>query len=94
MAHKFQPGDRVICNAVVIDSKRVLGKTGTILDTSSKPGTSYAVRWDEKLRAGHDCGGRCEDGYGWYVNENAIELLCTEDMPVSSEAAFNAILFG
>ena len=62
---KFKNGDRVIYAHPGV----LQGRTGTIIDGDrSCPG----VRFDVYKLSLHDCGGLCEDGYGYYCNEDHL----------------------
>lgn len=93
---KFYVGDRVVCIADAPDHNAdVSGLTGTVMyiDHDFDPPRVY-VFWDRKIRKGHDLGGRCENGYGWKVWANEIQLIDNGDFNPSSEEDFAALLFG
>lgn len=58
----FKVGERVIAIYDYDEVQRF--DTGTVcVDNSEGPG----VRWDKSSKYKHDCNGRCENGYGWFV---------------------------
>lgn len=65
-------GDRVLCVKNPPDNPCIeAGWLGTVCASGTG---SAGVSWDN-LCLGHDCGGRCSSGHGWWVNVNNIELV-------------------
>lgn len=66
----FRVGDKVIgigqYNGIEID-----GTKGEVIEIE---GGKIGVRWKKDI-GGHNCGGKCEKGYGWYVNKENLGLL-------------------
>ena len=77
MKNKFKVGDRVVRTAVTSDVNMSIGATGTFLGQfDGYIGAVAQVRWDEKPPyGGHDCGGKCEEPYGWNVPIKDLSLL-------------------
>lgn len=73
---KFVLGDRVQYNDDYLLYEEMRGETGTVLDEMDTG--EVAVRWDRYDEERHDCGGRCETGYGWYVPK--LELIFLYDI--------------
>ena len=67
------------------------GDIGTVCYVS---GSIYGVRFDRKIRYGHDCNKSCENEHGWLFTSSEIELY--EDDPDGTndidEASFIALL--
>lgn len=70
---EFKVGDKVICVKDYVDKVKV-GLKGVIVDMES----SIGVEWEEDI-GGHDCGGYCKSGYGYFVNRDNIKLLTSSD---------------
>lgn len=72
----FGIGDRVrsIGDHPCDNSSITAGDTGIIVKIcSSAP--RCGVRWDAVVDSGHRCNGTCDDGHGWFVHEDEIELI-------------------
>lgn len=69
----FRVGDVVVCNSTLRDAERVFGLRGVVVHIS---GTSVGVNWAKDID-GHNCGQRCPDQYGWYVNNTDLKKLAT-----------------
>ncbi len=69
--NKFKIGDRV--KYIGTDSN-YKGKVGTIvtIDDDSIP---YGVEFDEKVYGGHSLDGKCENGYGRWLELEEIESI-------------------
>lgn len=80
----FEIGDRVvaICDHPDHNEDVVHGCTGVVCDlyTDWDDNLRVGVRWDHEIEDGHRCNGKCEDGYGWYVNPDQIELEGVSDI--------------
>ena len=48
-------------------------KTGTVVDLDYEK--HVGIRFDKKLATMRSCNGKCEDGYGWYVNPEHITKI-------------------
>lgn len=74
---RFRAGDRVKCIRRGL-GYAMLGETGTVLDIFPDSNVA-AVRWDtlidEEHPTRHNCGGRCEWGYGSFVKARDIEAI-------------------
>lgn len=79
----FKIGDRVKAIATE-DSDRIVGKTGTICAVPNLYVKRYGVRFDDCIK-GHNCGGTCEEGYGWYVPGGKLVRLINEDKSLSKD---------
>lgn len=74
---KFKVGDRVkFRSGAKVDGIDLEGLTGTLCDLTR--GSIYGIKFDlnlsEEYGQGHDCNGYCEQGFGWYVNEEYLIL--------------------
>lgn len=80
---KFEVGDRVRCLVDrPIDIDIMTGQLGTVCYSTSY---NVGVEWDG-CTTGHDCGGACPDGRGWFVCPEFIEHVyeeCDDDFTVS-----------
>jgi hypothetical protein len=69
----FHVGDRVRCtenyNIVEIGMRGIIVK---IIETHT--GTPIGVNWGQPI-GGHECGGLCPDGYGYFVPKSNIEKV-------------------
>lgn len=70
---RFRAGDRVLCISSCLEFA-TLGETGTVLDIFPDSNVA-AVKWDKKSAHRHNCGGRCEWGYGSFVKASSIEPI-------------------
>ena len=59
----FNIGQRVICIALMQNRFEAVNKVGTVIDITHN-GRLIGVEFDEYIN-GHDCGGKCKNGYGW-----------------------------
>lgn len=86
----FHVGDRVMCTAkkiIRLGKNIYYGDTGVICCEKREEGSGLIrVRWD-KLFDGHSCGGNCEKGHGWNVNDYQIVILSSEDDTDEANAA-------
>ena len=91
----FRQGDRVTA-VMDIDDRIYCGMTGTVC-SNIMDGPLIRIEWDT-LTCGHSCGGRCENGHGWNVRPNLIELYCPnsdeEEISGFSALDFESFLFG
>ena len=80
----FQVGDRIQAAIDHPDGNKVIlcGDCGTVLVNFDG---RLKVQWDKDV-GGHTCGGRCENGHGWNVNEGDVMLVdeFTDTVDVSS----------
>ena len=81
MKCEFHVGDRVLSIGVTRDGRGVKDLVGTVCKIS-RCNPCIGVSWDESLDFMHSCGGSCEDGHGWFV-DNAdlvlVQVTCNED---------------
>lgn len=56
--------------------KDIKGLKGVVVDIMGG-GNNLAIQFDEDID-GHDCGGRCDYGYGWYVPFDNVKILKEE----------------
>jgi hypothetical protein len=54
--------------------RHVKGMTGTVIDIS---GDSIGVHF-QNWGKGHNCGGKCNDRGGWYVERDNLKKISTE----------------
>ena len=78
---RFQIGDRIEAVVDHIDGHGLLmtGDQGVIVYIL--PTGRLKVRWDRYIR-GHDCGGLCDNGYGWNVQPEDVVLVNVVDCSV------------
>lgn len=81
MEMMFHIGDRVRVDNTFL---ALDGDEGTIVEIGEIDSSIWrvGVRFDKHID-GHTCGGLCEDGYGWYVLPENLELI-GEDEPIPS----------
>lgn len=81
----FNIGDRVefaLKTCLTHSGKLVSGDTGTIAMADSG---SIGVIWDTFV-GGHNLGGLCEEGYGWFVSCNDIMPYSDNPFEPASES--------
>lgn len=93
MSEKFYVGGRVVLladgNGYDGNPAMVEGITGTVCSTGSRCG----VRWDLEFQKGHTCNGKCENGFGWYVPYEYLELETVDNTLFENvEAELESIL--
>ena len=66
---KFKIGDRV-----KISSGLHKGMVGEVCDVLGG-GFSAGIKFNEPVFMGHNCGETCEDGHGWYFNNDRVEKI-------------------
>lgn len=86
----FNVGDRVMC---VVDHPEnnthiYAGCTGTIV--TEPRGNRCGVRWDKYIH-GHELDGRCENGYGWYID--FCDIAPEADFEAATEDELKYFLF-
>lgn len=91
----FVIGDRVMC---VVEKPFVMaGMLGTVASTDD--GHYVGVAWDERM-GGHNLGGLCADGHGWWINETYLvridgdEAEETDSISVATEDELRHFLLG
>lgn len=85
---EIQIGDRVELTTDYPDRNEELvsGCRGTVCAVPDGDGDfMYGVEWDN-LTNGHDCGYRCRDSHGWYVD--AVDIRLLEENPGQECVAF------
>lgn len=75
---KLKEGDMVVCHGNQ-DGVDIEGWTGTVLEDSAR---SIPIRFDLPDPNFHSCGELCEEGYGWWVDRDKIELIETDMFPL------------
>ena len=80
--NEFRVGDRVVMvgnyyehESGFVGLGTVDGDTGTICGIFSEAHGIYHVKWDRKIKGGHNCDGHCKFGYGWNVSERMIRVI-------------------
>lgn len=83
--NEFKVGDRVVMvgNYYEYDASlgfmegcgTVDGDTGTICGILSEAHGIFHVKWDRKIKGGHDCDGNCKFGYGWNVYARMLRVI-------------------
>lgn len=56
----------------------------------AKAGARIGVKWDKNV-SGHDCDGRCEYGFGWWVDATSIELDDLSDVDIADDSLLYVI---
>ncbi len=90
---KFNIGDRVVLTIDNPDGNKdlVIGSTGAVAFITDRVG----VRWDDEIEDGHDLGGACDYGHGWWVDNCAVEPEQDTSEPFEfDEDEFNKLIFG
>lgn len=78
---KFKVGDRVRILKSPYDKVDIVqGSKGTVVETMNNG--FVGIEFDENIH-GHHCNKRCKDHFGWYCDENDVELL-DEDIKVDT----------
>lgn len=87
----FRINDRVYACVDSPDSNSSIhiGDSGTVCGIGDK-GRRIAVKWDNYIN-GHDCEGKCEYGYGWWVDSECIELDEFSDVEITEESFLDMI---
>ena len=67
---RFFAGDRVVAISGSDGNLNIVGKIGTVI--YDKDPTKPGVEYDEYI-GGHDLGGKCREGHGWYTYTNDLE---------------------
>lgn len=67
----YKLGDRVRC--IKTYGFVNAGNEGVVVDIVPGGDPPIGVRWNQ-LRSGHNCNGRCDKPYGYYVPEECITL--------------------
>lgn len=72
-----------------------IGSVGVVVHVQQH---SVGVRWDFDTpdSHAHDCGGRCEKGYGWYVRLKDVKLIETElpDLTEQDQTIISSFILG
>ena len=86
--YEFHIGDRVVCLNPVSGNGDVVGLSGTVVCNEYR---KLGVKFDSKIRNGHNCQGACEYGFGWFVAPSDIEILLdqTPKITISYEELMN-----
>lgn len=70
---KFKVGDRVCILKSPYDNFNIVqGSKGTVVETMNNG--FVGIEFDENIY-GHDCSGICQEDFGWYCDENDVELI-------------------
>lgn len=85
----FKKGDRVVVVRPPLSTIKE-GACGTVL--YGDWGDYCGVVLDEAFDGGHDLGGTCEPGHGYWFLPERLEMW--DDVPAVDEEAFDALLFG
>jgi hypothetical protein len=65
---KYKNGDRIIITDFAGNDNIKIGDKGTICDVPE------GIYFDKHIE-GHDCGGHCRSGHGWYVQTGCFKKL-------------------
>ena len=76
MKHQFQVGDRVRLIRPELSASLLVGETGTVKVVM---GVSVGVESDNYSH-GHSLDGRCQNGYGWWIYDENLELIKEESV--------------
>lgn len=71
---KFKVGDRVKCIRNTWSTVPILNECGTVCEIRT---CDVGINFDKDVN-GHRCSGHCENGHGWYLLPNEIELVTPE----------------
>lgn len=74
---KFKVGDRVkLVNPMEL-GRNFWGRTGVVeyIEKDNQDALYYAVEFDEESPKFHDCFGHCVKNYGYWCNDEMIELV-------------------
>lgn len=74
---KFKVGDRVkLVNPMEL-GRNFLGRTGVVeyIEKDNQDALDYAVEFDEESPKFHDCFGHCVKNYGYWCNDEMIDLV-------------------
>ena len=92
----FQKGDIVQLTEQIGKLGLYIGSTGTVVGI--EPGTGLTrVRWDldRPNRGFHSCGGKCDQGYGFNVRAEYLELVnvcpVSEDIEILHDDLFSLL---
>lgn len=88
---RFHIGDRVCASKGRPDGNDSIsaGDAGTVC-IIGKGGARIGVKWDKNV-SGHDCDGRCEYGFGWWVDATSIELDDLSDVDIADDSLLYVI---
>ena len=87
----FIIGDRVLCTSMYDGNYSVKDAVGTVITVKDASGR-YGVEFDEYVK-GHDIQGRCEYGYGYWIDSELLEPLPEETLELPSAMSYEE-LFG
>lgn len=84
--HRFRINDRICARVDYPDSnlKISAGDSGIVCNIGDDC-ERIGVRWDNFVD-GHDCGGTCEFGFGYWVDSTCIELDELSDVEIKDES--------
>lgn len=90
----FQVGDRVECifNHPDGNPNIATGLIGTVC-RDNRDGGCVGVRWDDMV-SGHNCGGTCTSGHGWYMRSSEIKLYEEDEAVDIDETSFMSMIGG
>lgn len=72
MGKALKVGQRVRC-IKDFGTRVVVGDEGEVVKIGGLP--PIGVKWERRISGGHDCYGKCEDGFGYYVNDENLEVI-------------------
>lgn len=87
----FIMGERVLCTSRYDGNDSVKDAVGTVITAKDERGR-YGVEFDEYVY-GHSLRGRCEDGYGFWIDSEILEPLPEETLELPSAMSYEE-LFG
>lgn len=82
----FQIGMTVVCAVDAPDGKNALkvGHMGVVARIRSASSRGIGVAWDKSC-GGHDLGGACEHGHGWWCRPDELTPVIVMDTAIDDE---------
>lgn len=78
---KFKVGDRVRLVKDYVDAKAGMVGTLAVIEEDCLHG----VRFDRPFKYGHTLWGKCEDGYGYWVFQDCLELISNNKIIITTD---------
>lgn len=85
---EFEVGDRVVIVGMAeegslrydyLNPDLEIGDAGVMVGIPDRWGYEYAVRFDREIINGHDCDGKCDRGFGWFIRSDEYILEKEDD---------------
>ena len=84
----YQNGDNVVCVRDIDHIRK--GDFGIVCCDGYE--ASVGVRWNNYNRNHHDCLGACDNGHGWFVHQDYVDLIPVDDMQDTTLSNLDDIL--